>query len=613
MWFVLIAALASYQVDLGRDYRIGSLSEPTDVTIRAVDEDGRKLADFAGTVTVTGVADVSTVELVAGEATLSGVTLSADSIGVTDGQQSGATEVRTLPGFLSLLPPLFAILLAIWLREALVALFAGIWMGALFIHGYNPLTALARCFDTYLPSQVADTGDAEIILFTLALGGMVGIVARSGGSKAMVDVISRRATTRRSGMLATAFAGIVIFFDDYANCLLVGNTVRPFTDARRISREKLSFLVDATAAPISTIALVSTWTGYQLGQIDKAGVPLESGAYDTFLQMLPYSFYAIFTLGFVFMVAGSLRDFGPMLKAERRATREGKLVRDGAVPLQDAALTNMQAPEGKPLFWHNAVIPIGFVILCVVVGLYVVGLDILGPDADGASLRQIISAAGDDAFKVLLWASFGGSIVALVTAMASRTLTLNQGVDAWVSGAKAMVMAVLILVLAWGIGDICKNHLFTGKWLLSVVEPSATWLPVITFVISGVIAFSTGSSFSTMAIVIPIAAPMIWSVTGEGDPARYATLASVLSGAVFGDHCSPISDTTIMASMASASDHIDHVRTQAPYALLCAGVAAGVGYIPAGFGVSPWISMPIGFAILGGALFVFGRRATDDE
>jgi Na+/H+ antiporter NhaC len=176
-----------------------------------------------------------------------------------------------------------------------------------------------------------------------------------------------------------------------------------------------------------------------------------------------------------------------------------------------------------------------------------------------------------------------------------------------------MVMAVLILVLAWGIGDICKNHLFTGKWLLSVVEPSATWLPVITFVISGVIAFSTGSSFSTMAIVIPIAAPMIWSVTGEGDPARYATLASVLSGAVFGDHCSPISDTTIMASMASASDHIDHVRTQAPYALLCAGVAAGVGYIPAGFGVSPWISMPIGFAILGGALFVFGRRATDDE
>ncbi|RMH40649.1 MAG: Na+/H+ antiporter NhaC family protein [Deltaproteobacteria bacterium] len=609
MWLALIAAL-SFQVQLGRDYRVGDLALTTDVTIAAVDADGRPVADYAGRVRVDGIAGVDEVAVDGGKATLRGATLTADEVVVRapDGA-TGRAAVRRVPGFLSLLPPLVAIALAIWLRQALVALFAGIWLGALFVHGFDPLAATLRAFDTYLPQQVADTGNAQILLFTLALGGMVGIISKTGGSKALVDLVARRASSRRSGMLSAAIAGIVVFFDDYANCLLVGNTVRPFTDSRRISREKLSFLVDATAAPVSTIALVSTWTGYQLGQLDHAGVDLGAGAYDFFLQMIPYSFYSLLTIAFVFMIAASQRDFGPMLAAERRAIREGLLVRPGGQPLADAELTDMAPPDGARLYWQHAALPIGFVIVCVVVGLYAVGVDLLGPDAEDASLREIVSAAGDDAFKVLLWASFGGSVVALASGLATRSISLYQGVDAWVQGAKSMMMACFILVLAWGIGDICKTHMQTGDWLMSVVSPGAHWMPMIVFVVSGLISFATGSSFSTMAIVIPIAAPMVWGVTHPGDVERVATMAAVLSGAVFGDHCSPISDTTIMASMASAADHIDHVRTQLPYALLCAAVAAAVGYLPAGFGISPVVSLPAGVAILAGVLYLVGRRA----
>jgi Na+/H+ antiporter NhaC len=279
------------------------------------------------------------------------------------------------------------------------------------------------------------------------------------------------------------------------------------------------------------------------------------------------------------------------------------------VPLQDTELTDLEPPPGKPLRWQNGLFPIGFVIIGVMVGLYISGKHELGAAADGAGLREIISAA--DSPNVLLWASFGGGVVALATSMSLGTLRLGEVMDAWVGGVKAMVMACLILTLAWGIGDICKNYLFTGPWLLSQVTPSPHWMPLITFVISGLIAFATGSSFSTMGIVIPIAAPMIWAITGDGDPVRAATLAAVLSGAVFGDHCSPISDTTIMASMSSAADHIDHVRTQVPYALTCAGVAAVAGYVPAGFGWSPWVSIPIGFAGLAALVLLLGRRADD--
>jgi Na+/H+ antiporter NhaC len=259
----------------------------------------------------------------------------------------------------------------------------------------------------------------------------------------------------------------------------------------------------------------------------------------------------------------------------------------------------------------DAAIGVGAVIAIVFVGIYVSGRTGLGRPG---SIREIVAAA--NSYAVLLWAGFGGSIAALLASWQGGSITLTEGIDAWTAGVKAMLMAVLILVLAWGIGDICKNELLTGPWVLSQINPDPRWIPVLTFIVSGFVAFSTGSSFSTMAIVIPIAGPMAWALTGEGtditgpavvDGIRYGTLAAVLSGAVFGDHCSPISDTTIMSSMASASDHVDHVRTQTPYALVCAGMAAAVGFIPAGFGLSPYLALPIGVAGLAAVVWLYGK------
>ncbi len=630
MWILVAAALATcpapdslvgFEVTPARDYRVADL--PVEITVTAVDADGNPVQTFCGEARLEGVSREdahgnrvpveTTGGFVAGVVKLDKVYL-ADEVRVTHDSISTATPIglRHLPGFLSLMPPLIAIALAIIARRALIALFAGIWLGAVFVYGWNPWTALMRVFDTHLPGQLADSGHAAIILFTLALGGMVGVIGRSGGSQALVNIMSKRARTRRSGMLTAWISGMVVFFDDYANCLLVGNTVRPFTDERRISREKLSFIVDSTAAPVATIAVVSTWIGYQLGLLDEAGVPLRGNAYDTFLSMLPYSFYAIFCMAFVGMIAWSQRDFGPMLTAERRAIETGALVRPGGQPLMDKSIEMLGPSPDTPLRWQNALFPIIAVIAVVVVGLYISGS---ASSPDDAGLREIIGNA--DSYAVLLWASFLGSLVALVMCVGTRAASVGDAMDAWISGVKSMVMAVLILVLAWGIGDICKTYLQTGPWLLSQVSPSAHWLPVITFVVSAVIALATGSSFSTMAIVIPIAAPMIWEVTGEGSgidietawAARHATLAAVLSGAVFGDHCSPISDTTIMSSMASAADHIDHVRTQMPYAGLIAGVAGLFGFVPAGFGISPLISLPIGIGVLAATVFFLGKRA----
>lgn len=614
--------MTSFEVKPARDYRVGDLA--VDLEVTAVDKDGNAVAGFCASAAIEGAVDgdgeaITALDgFVSGKATLKGVIPGDGGVTVRAGSGDRAIarvwkpEMRRLPGFLSILPPLFAVLLAVVFRRALLALFAGIWAGALFVHGYDPFAALLRCFDTYLPKTLLDSGHAAIILFTMALGGMVGVIAKSGGTKALVDAISARASSRRSGLVTAWASGLVVFFDDYANCLLVGNTVRPFTDKMRISREKLAYIVDSTAAPIATVALISTWIGYQIGLLEE--IFGKGKGYEAFLDILPYSFYGFFTIAFVFAVTVTMRDFGPMARAERRAIEGGQVLAPGAQPLMDAELTEMQPENPENARPDTAVVPILSVILIVALGLYLSGVNALGDKADEAGVRDIIANA--DSYAVLLWASFGGSIIALIMALARKTMGLAQAMDAWVGGVKSMVMAVLILVLAWALGDMCKEHLLTGQWVLSQVQPSAHFLPVITFIIAALIALATGSSFSTMAIVIPIAGPMALALTGDGsgiDPAVgqsivFATLAAVLSGAVYGDHCSPISDTTIMSSMSSACDHIDHVRTQAPYATLCAGVAALVGYIPAGYGVSPFLTMPLGIAVLVGSLYLFGRR-----
>ena len=524
-------------------------------------------------------------------------------------------SMRIIPGYFSLLPPVMAILLALLFKQVLVALFAGVWLGATFIYGYNPVLGFGHTLDTFLIQALADPSHAAIIIFSMTLGGMVGVISKSGGTQGIVQLLSRFANSRRGGQIATWAMGVFIFFDDYANTLIVGNTMRPFTDKLRISREKLSYIVDSTAAPVASIAIISSWVGFQVGLIDQAfkALGLQQDAYVTFVQSVPYASYSVLAVLFVFFVGLTLRDLFSMYHAEHRAYTTGKLLHDDARPLADDKSLDIQAQEGIPLRWYNALLPIFTVIIVTMVGLYFHGYMSLGEKAKTARFGEIIGAA--NSFDVLMWASFLGALVAIFMAVSQRILTMSRALDAWLSGVKAMVIAMIILILAWSIGNIC-GELKTADYIIEITRGflSPHFLPVIGFIISAFIGFSTGTSWATMAILIPIVIPTAHKLClANGiDPVisqsiMLGTIASVLSGSVFGDHCSPISDTTIMSSMASAADHVDHVRTQLPYAILVALVACMVGYLPAGFGMSPWISLLFGVAILFSIIRLVGK------
>ncbi len=531
------------------------------------------------------------------------------------------------PGWFSILPPLVAIALALFFHEVVISLFAGIWLGAFLMAGLNPISALLRSIDSFILPAVADTSNASIAIFSLMLGGMVGLMGRSGGTRGIVEALAPYATNRRRGQLSTFAAGLGIFFDDYANTLIVGNTMRPITDRLKISREKLAYLVDSTAAPVAAIVFVSTWAGYEMSLI---GNGLEIAAtqvassdpvlatalraaspFSVFLHSIPYLFYPILTLGFVFLVSFTLRDFGPMLKAERRAASGGGLHHPDAMLLVDTSTSLMEPKQGTPHRWQNAALPVLTVVAVVLAGLYFDGRAALG---GSGKLTDILGAA--DPFKSLLWGSLAGVLMAGVLPVIQRILTMKEAVEAWVAGLRAMMLAIVILVLAWSLGDVTEA-LGTASYISYVLQTAGfplTLLPVAVFITAAVIAFGTGTSWATMAILLPLVIPLAVTLGGGigfASGAEYTvllgTISSVLAGSIFGDHCSPISDTTVMSSMASASDHVDHVRTQLPYALVVAGIGMLVGDIPTAFGL-PWIvSYILGMAALYGLLRVWGR------
>jgi Na+/H+ antiporter NhaC len=535
------------------------------------------------------------------------------------------------PGWLTLLPPLLAILLALVFREVLLSLFAGIWFGALLLNGWDPAAATLRTLDQYLLTTLAgDTDHVAILVFALLLGGMVGVMSRSGGTHGIVEAMRPLATTPRRGQFFAWLAGIIIFFDDYASTLVVGNTMRPVTDRLRISREKLSYIVDSTAAPVAVIAVISTWVGFEISLIGDAlgsaaaqatdarvGADLLAASrnpFNVFLHSIPYLFYPIFAVSFVVLTVLTRREFGPMLAAERRARTTGQVLRPGATPAAEVAGGIMEPPPDRPRRWINAALPVFAVIVTALFGIYTTGRAAAGEDA--TSLREIVGSA--DAFMTLLWAAAMGCFVAIVLAVVSRVLTLRQTVEAWVGGMRAIFLAVLILVLAWALGDVTEA-LGTGTYVSHLIGGSLPLqaLPVLVFVVAAVISFATGTSWGTMTILFPVMIPLAVAMgAGAGFESGYSvllgTISAIMAGAVFGDHCSPISDTTIMSSMASACDHIDHVRTQLPYALVVAGIAMAVGDIPTAFGVPPWVALPAGIVVMFLVLRIFGGKTEAD-
>lgn len=538
------------------------------------------------------------------------------------------------PGWLSLLPPIAAIVLALVFREVVLSLFAGIWLGALILNGYNPLAATLASIEQFaLGTLTGDADHVSIIMFSLMLGGMVGVMSRSGGTYGIVDALRPFATTARRGQFLTWLSGLVIFFDDYANTLIVGNTMRPVTDRLNVSREKLAYIVDSTAAPIAAIALISTWIGFEISLIGDAlksaaetatdpGIQAQllagsQNPFNVFLHTIPYLFYPILAVIFVLLVVVTRRDFGPMLMAERRARSGGGVLRPGAIPAADPTSAALEPPAGARPRWYNAAVPVLTVVITGLIGLYTTGVESLGEGE--RTLRAIIGEA--DPFRSLLWGSFFGSVAAIVLAVAQRILTIGQAIEAWVGGLRAMLLAVVILVLAWALGDVTKA-MGTGPYLAGVLKDTLplTALPALVFVIAGATSFATGTSWGTMAILFPVVIPLavamgagVGFAGGENYTILLGAISSIMAGSIFGDHCSPISDTTVMSSMASACDHIDHVRTQLPYAVVVALVAIAVGDIPTAFGLHPAISLALGIGILYGVLRIFGQPVSEPE
>ena len=588
-------------------FRVTAIDEHGEIdkfAVGKVEIHGVRITEKYGTAKTAGP-----FELTEGELTVEGAVFDdygENEIKVVYGSLTKTEYLTTLPGILSLAPPLIAIGLAILFKEVLLSLFAGVWIGAMILSGFNPVSGFFIAVNDYIVQAISDRDHAAVVLFSMGLGGMVGILARNGGMQGVVDKISRYAKSARSGQMATLGMGLLIFFDDYANTLLVGNTMRPFTDKLRISREKLSFIVDATAAPIASIALVSTWIGFQNGLILEGfkNIGLDRDPYVAFIGSIPYSFYAFIVLGLIVITALRARDFGPMLTAEIRARTTGKVLRDGAIPLIGADLSELALPENIKKRWQNAMIPIGFVIFATIFGLYFHGRAAAGIRAEELAIHEIIGYA--DSFTVLMWAAFGGALLAGTLTLSQKLLTLQEVVDSYLNGIKSMVLAMVILVLAWSLGSITAD-LSTANYVLHLTRGlfSPHLIPAMTFIVAALIGFSTGTSWGTMAILTPIVIPMAHFLPLEAgleggvlSSILLGTIAAVLSGACFGDHCSPISDTTIMSSMASGSDHIDHVKTQMPYALLAAGVAIVVGYIPAGFNFNPVISIVMGIGLI---------------
>lgn len=475
--------------------------------------------------------------------------------------------------WLSLVPPIVAIILCFATREVLPSLFIGIFLGALIFKDLNPIYAIA---DTalILRNNLADPWNATVFLFDFIVGGLVGLIYYSRGAYGFGNLLASRIKSRRGIELAASALGMLVFFDDYSSSVIAGNTMRPACETAGVSREKFAYILDSTSAPVATIGVISVWTGYQVGVIRNVFESMElsiSPMSVFFPNVILYSFYSFFAIALVLFLSSSRRDFGPMLRAEHRTSTTGKIMDDDAVPMMSTE--KLKSKDGVKERAMNMFVPIIALISVTLVALYVLGWRASG-SAGLISFTEAIGAVGDTdtgVMDALLFGALGGVISAVILYL-PQGFRLSELMRAFVSGAEMMVIANLILLMAWSIGTICEM-VGTGEYVVSIVLPSLeahSWaLPAIIFLVSIFLGFSTGTSWGTMAIVLPISIPLGYAL---GVPLHIA-IAPVLTGAVCGDHCSPISDTTVMASMFSGSDHLAHVRTQTPYALLGAVVS----------------------------------------
>lgn len=534
----------------------------------------------------------------------------------------------TPPEKSSLIPPLFAIALAVLFRKPVIALGIGVLTGTFLVatkSGAAALSAVALApvdfAYPYFWNELISRDRYLIIGFVVAMLAMIGVLSRSGGIQGLMDHIARFSTGVKRTQIVTWILGILVFFDDYTNTIVCGATMRPLTDRFRISREKLTYLVDSTAAPVAGLMIVSTWIAFEVStfsnQLPAAGM-LTSDGYSVFLETLPFRFYCLLTIFFVGLVVISGRDFGPMLKAERRARQTGQLIRPGGQPMVSEEGTALEtAPGLRPAAWR-AIVPMTTFLLVTIWQILSTGGAFSGEVEDVLSIQGLKDVLGNASSSLAL---FQGSSIGLVLAILIA-LIAGLGAEtfraAWTT-LRSMGIAVVILYLAWMVAAVCGD-LGTASYLTALLGDSMhpALLPAILFVLSGVVSFATGTSWGTMGILLPLVVGLSYAIGERGDMGGHLlmvmSIGAVLEGSIFGDHCSPISDTTVLSSVACAADHVDHVRTQAPYALLTMGVGITFGYLPSAYlGMNPLLGLGLGALALTVFLFIFGERADEPE
>ena len=551
------------------------------------------------------------------------------SIWVTSMPENSDNAVRF--GILTLLPPAVAIGLAFLTKETVLSLFVGVFVGEFMLNiaDINIISTAVKAFmdmGAQIISCMADPWNAGIILQCLLIGGIIQLVTKMGGAKALADEFAKRSDSPVKAQLFTWILGLCVFFDDYANSLIVGPIMRPVMDKLKVSREKLAFVVDATAAPVAGIAIISTWIGLEISLIaagfQSVGVTNVTG-FGIFLQTIPYRFYNIFILIFIVISAITLYEFGPMKKAEQAARKRKEY--EEVVVLDAPTFEKVKPVEGVKLSVWNAIIPILTLIVGALIALYWSGYSTILAGEDQAlismiraspfTLKNIFEAlAVSDASIALFQAALLASIVAIVMAVGQRILTIEEAISEWVDGMKTIVITGVILLLAWSLGEVIGN-VGTADYLVGVLSNAipAFIVPALIFILGAIISFATGTAYGTMSILMPLAIPLGWAVSSGDMNFTIICTSGVLTGAIFGDHCSPISDTTILSSMGTSCNHIDHVQTQIYYAIFVAIVAVVFGYIPAGFGIPWYICGVMGVIVMFIGLRILGEKVDFDE
>lgn len=547
-------------------------------------------------------------------------------------------------GFFTLLPPLIAIFLSLLTKDVILSLFIGSLSGTFMLSliNHNFLYAIIYSFTTFIQKVVqslTDSGNAGIILQILTIGGVVALITKNGGAKAVAIWFASKAKQAKSSQFATWLLGLFIFFDDYANSFIIGSIMRPLTDKFKVSREKLAFIMDSTAAPVAGVAIISTWIGFELSVISQGYDLIDEkvfshlntareniNAFEIFIQTLPYRFYNLFMLIFVFLTISMNREFGPMLKAELMA-RKNQHFEDVQSKSENFEDKLLEPKDEIRLELSNALVPLFILILFSFIGFYFSGYANIEDtsvkaqiDASPLSLfalRETFSSA--NTAIVLFQAAFLASITAIVMGAYKKIFSIKEGIVIWTYGWRMMIITMIILLCAWSLSSTIKE-LGTSIYLVDLLSDKTplNLLPTAIFILASLISFSTGTSYGTMGILMPLAIPLSIGVGVSNDLVAtelhhymIINISAVLTGAIFGDHCSPISDTTILSSMVSKCELLAHVKTQMPYAISVCLISIIFGYLPVTFGLNVGFSLILGVLAMILLLRFLGKKVDE--